>query len=200
MKVCALVWLLALSIVLDVAAVSKLEADFWAGYSLPTNEAIRSQCGSYPASGNYCRIGGMSFGTGLYLASIGDVRTGLGLSYLPISDGTLKVAENTLVHIGASYAPVLLQARYDFWFLHIQLGSGYAITVERPRIISGVPLPTSTETGVYCASSELGFRTAISDHVTLYGALKYHALIPASDAPVMHVVVPSIGIQANMAD
>lgn len=200
MRVRSLTWFFFSFVVVDIVAASKLEADLWTGYSLPVNEAIREQCGSYPATGNFCRIGGMSFGTGLSFAPLDDVRTGLGFSYLPISDGTLKVAENTLVHIGASYAPVLVQARYDFRFLHFQVGSGYAIALERPRVVSGISLPTSSEIGVYCATGEIGFRTTMSENAAFFASLKYFALIPPADSAVMHILVPSIGIQANMAD
>jgi hypothetical protein len=191
-----------LAVIIAVCAASKLaaeprfEVDFWTGYSFPVNQAIRDQC-NIPATGNYCRIGGMSFGTGLYIATMGNLRSGVGFSYLPISSGTLKVSDTILVNISTSYAPIVFQVRYDIGPVHIQVGSGYALTVERPRVYSGQPV-SSTDSGVYAAASEIGFRSAISEQVAFYAALKYFALVPLAGGSAIHTLLPSFGVQANL--
>jgi len=192
-----------LAVIIAICAASKLaaeprfEVDFWTGYSFPVNQVIRDQC-NIPATGNYCRIGGMSFGTGLYIASIGQLRTGLGLAFVPISDGTLKVSDTVLVNIGASYAPVLFQVRYDLGPVHFQLGTGYSLTVERPRVYSGQPASTA-DGGAYTASSEIGFRAAISENAAFYAAFKYLVFVPISSGEALHVVLPTFGVQASLA-
>lgn len=182
-----------------IRAESRLEVDFWTGYNFPLNDSIRNQCTTYPATGNYCRVRGMSFSTGLFVSAIGPIRSGIGTAFLPISDGTLKVSDTSLVNIGSSYAPVMFQVRLDLGMFHFQLGTGYAIAIERPGVYAGQPM-SSIDLGIYTASAEIGFRSAVSENVAFYTSFKHYALFPAIGRGVVYTVIPNFGIQANMAD
>jgi hypothetical protein len=188
---------LAFSTLWTLWAEPRLEVDVWTGYNFPLNDSIRNQCTTYPATGNYCRTGGVSFGTGLFISAIGSLRTGVGFAYLPISDGRLKVSDSILVNIGSSYAPAMLQLRYDFGFFHVQLGTGYALTVERPGVPGSQPASTA-DSGAYATSAQIGFRAAISDNAAFYAAFTHYVLFPPSSGGVIHNLVPMIGMRANL--
>lgn len=176
------------------------EADFWTGYVLPQGDAsAASLCSKFPSLGNRCSVGGFAWGGGFYLAQIFGIISGVGIAYLPVADGTLKITDTQLLNIGSAYMPMLAQWRFDFSIFHVQAGAGYSIAVETPRAYPQIGA-SAAPGGAYTLMIEPGIRLKASEQITFYASAKLFTLLPSQGGDPLLYLVPTIGMQANLSE